>query len=134
MTIDEREWETQERALRAELSGGARSAAEHELAEYRVVIKAIRSQPIAPVPPGFSADTARKVRQYHSVNDGLEYRLLCVLLTSMAALSLWGLVSLVHYLSAMPASVAASILSWAITLAACFGVTNVVTQFARSRN
>lgn len=54
---DEREWEDQERALREERGGRPPSGA-GRIAEYRLVVRALCTPPLEPVPEDFAARTA----------------------------------------------------------------------------
>lgn len=57
--VDEREWQLQERALRAERDG-APTGDEPALAEYRLVARALRAPIAEALPPGFAAQVARR--------------------------------------------------------------------------
>jgi hypothetical protein len=134
---EQREWDAQESALRAERLGGRGSGA---AAEYRLIARALRTPPLDPLPSDFAARTAaRALRDQRIVSETVEVWLERGL---MALLLIAGGVALLAYREALPElsfSVPAgatvgiqSVLGWCFAVAACVGLSSMVA-FAGKR-
>lgn len=133
-----REWEAQERALRDERArangAGARSDAGREaaVAEYRLIARALRTPPTAPLPSDFAARTAARARMARAMNEHveiwLERGLLALLLVAgAAAVSAYNGDWLRELSFRVPEGAAAGIrtvASWSIAVAACVGISS----------
>jgi hypothetical protein len=128
---EQREWETQETALRAERTGGRSSGA--GAAEYRLIARALRTPPIDPLPSDFAARmAARALRDQRIANETVEVWLERAL---VAVLIVAGAFTLLTYRDALPElsfSVPAqaavgiqSVLGWSFAVAACVGLSSM---------
>jgi hypothetical protein len=129
---EQREWNAQESALRAERAG-AHAAVDDVVAEYRLVARALRSPPLSPIPGDFAARVAASVaRSSRTANDSVETWLERGL---VALLPLAGATALVVYngdwlreLSFSVPERAAfgiqTIVSWSLAIAACVGISS----------
>jgi len=127
---EQREWEAQESALRAERLGGRGSGA---AAEYRLIARALRTPPLDPLPSDFAARTAaRALRDQRIVNETvevwLERGLMALLLIAGGAALLAHRDSLPELSFSVPAGAAVgiqSVLGWSLAVAACVGLSSV---------
>lgn len=129
---EQREWDAQESALRAERAGARASGNLHE-AQYRLVARALRSPPLAPLPSDFAARVAASAeRRARDVTEGVEMWLERAL---VALLLLAGVTALIVYngdwlreLSFSVPERAAfgiqAIVSWSLAIAACLGISS----------
>jgi hypothetical protein len=129
---EQREWNAQESALRAERAGGSGSGA--GVAEYRVIARALRTPPLDPLPADFAAQTAaRALREQRIASETVEVWLERGL---VALLLLGGAAALLAYRDSLPelsfsvpdgATVGIqSVLSWSLAVAACVGLSSVL--------
>ncbi len=142
---EQREWEAQERALREERSGAPDSGAA-DVAQYRLVARALRAPQLSPLPADFAARTAAQAALgSHAGGERLEVWLergLIALLFVAGGVALavfngeWleALSSSVSELSfQVPERAAFSVqtlVSWSIAIAGCVGISSA---FALSR-
>ena len=133
---EQREWDVQENALRAERTGGRHG--DTGVAEYRLVARVLRAPPLDPLPSGFAARTAaRALHEQRVANESVEVWLergLVALLLVAGAAALFEYRDLLPGLSfSVPEGATAgiqSILSWGLVIAACIGLSSVFA-FAR---
>jgi hypothetical protein len=129
---EQREWDAQESARRAERSGGGATNGA-AAAEYRLIARALRTPPVDPLPSDFAARTAaRAVRDQRIANETVEVWLERSL---VALLLLAGVAALLAYRDSLPQisfSVPAgatvgiqSVLGWSFAVAACVGLSSV---------
>ncbi len=86
---ERREWQAQESALRAERAG-ARASGDPDVAQYRLIARALRNPPLAPLPSDFAARVAASAERSsrganESVEMWLERGLVALLLLAGAA-------------------------------------------------
>lgn len=129
---EEREWEAQERAVRDERLG-APSAGDGSVEEYRLIARALRNPPVAPLPSDFAARTAAHVRRTsraasERVEIWLERGLVALLLLAGAAALLVYNGDWLRELSfSVPEGAALgvrAVASWSIAVAACIGISS----------
>jgi hypothetical protein len=134
--IPEREWQAQERALRAErlhLSDAADDADTHA---YRAVMRALRQAPTARLPDDFAAQVSRlaAAERRGGVADRIESLAAALL---FALLAIGGILLATRYdaawwrplLTLVPASVWSN--PWLPSLAACVAVTALLSRWRR---
>jgi len=135
---EQREWDAQERAVRAERAGTAAST-DAAMAEYRMVARALRTPALDSLPSDFAAQTAalaeREARLANeSVEVWLERGLVAVLLLAGAvAFRVYGGESLFGLAFSLPERAAfgiQTVLSWSLAIAVCVGLSSV---FAHAR-
>jgi hypothetical protein len=128
---EQREWNAQESALRAERTGGRSSDA--GVAEYRLIARALRAPRLDPLPGDFAARTAaRALREQRMANETVEVwlgrGLIALLLLAGAAALLAYRDSLPELSFSLPAGATVgiqSVLSWSFAVAACVGLSSV---------
>ena len=124
-TVDEREWQAQERAMRA----GRRAPSlddddDVQAASYRAIGRALRAPPMAPLPAHFAADVARCAQAAHDAGAERVERILTHALIAMLGLSagvicmIYGAQWLPAFETAMPDGGGA----WLALVAACAGM------------
>jgi len=127
-----REWEAQERAVRAERLG-ARVGQDSAVAQYRLIDRALRSPPLTPLPRNFAAEVAARVElKARAGNERLEVWLgrglvaLLVLAGTAAVLVFFGdaLRDLAENVTVPEATAfrVQTLAGWAAAIAACVGV------------
>jgi len=127
-----REWDAQERAVRAERLG-ARNGHDPVVAQYRLIDRALRKPPLSPLPRNFAAEVAARIEQKaRAGNDHFEVWLgrglvaLLVLAGTAAVLFFFGdaLRDLAENVSVPEAAAfrVQTFAGWAATIAACVGV------------
>jgi anti-sigma factor RsiW len=127
-----REWEAQERAVRAERLG-ARMGHDATVAQYRLIDRALRNPPLTPLPSDFAARVAARVDlTARAGNEHLEVWLarglvILLVLAGAAAVSIFlgdALRDLAENLTVPePAAFRVQIVAgWAMVIAACVGV------------
>ena len=131
---EQREWDAQESALRAERAGAAPRGSS-DVAQYRLIARALRSAPLRSPPSDFAARVAASVeRSSRGANESVELWLERAL---VALLLLAGAVALVVYngdwLRELSFSVperaaigVQAVASWSIAIAACVGISSVL--------
>jgi hypothetical protein len=135
---EEREWEAQESALRAE-RGGAAPASDPAACEYRIIARALRTPPLDALPADFAARAAaRAERESRIANENVEIWLerglvALLLLAGAVALRVYGDESLFGLSFSLPERATfgiQNVLSWSLAIAACVGLSSV---FAAAR-
>lgn len=129
---EQREWDAQEHAMRAERAGSA-PAGDAVAQQYRLVARALRTPEIDALPADFVAQTAARARREarvasESVELWLERGLVALLLLA-------GVVAIREYGGELPGLSFSvpdgatfgiqSVLSWSLVVAACVGVSSV---------
>jgi hypothetical protein len=130
---EQREWDAQEAALRAERAGSAASG-DAEFAQYRFVARALRTPGIDAIPRDFAAQTAaRALREQRIANDAVEVWLgrgliALLLLAGAVALRVYGGESLLGFSFSLPDGATPgiqSVVGWSFAVAACVGISSV---------
>jgi hypothetical protein len=130
---EQREWEAQEDALRAERvrANGSGDAA---VAQYRLVARALRAPALDPLPRDFAAETAARVERLASehVEVWLERALVALLLLAgIGAMFFYRDEPLVSFSLSLPERAEPGIqavLSWSVAIAACVGVSSMLAR------
>ena len=133
---EQREWDAQERALRAE-RGGAHAAGDASVAHYRIIARALRTPPLDALPADFAARTAaraeRESRGEH-LEVWLERGLVALLvLAGVGALLFFRDEPLLPLSFSLPERASfgiQTVLSWCVAIAACVGLSSAFA-FAR---
>lgn len=132
---EQREWDAQESALRAERLGDAETSGGADVAQYRLVMRALRSPPLGSLPSDFAARVAaRAERDSRGTNESVELWLERGL---VALLVLAGAAALIVYngdwLRELSFSVPEraqfgiqTIVSWSLAIAACVGISSAL--------
>jgi hypothetical protein len=125
---EQREWEAQERALREERAG-ARSRSDADVAQYRLIARALSTPALSPLPSDFAARVVAKSRVAdEGVEEWLERGLLVfLLLAGGVALSVYNgawLQTLSFSVSEHAALSIQTLASWSIAVAACVGISS----------
>ncbi|MEG3790737.1 hypothetical protein V1318_11475 [Lysobacter sp. CCNWLW3] len=79
------EWLAQERALREERAGLPIEAGDARVAQYRLLVRALRAPAMEPLPADFAAQVARRVEASAALGDRLEQWLLNGLMLALLA-------------------------------------------------
>jgi hypothetical protein len=131
---EQREWEAQESALRAERTGTAAGGGDPAVAQYRLVARALRAPSLDVLPHDFAAQTAARAERVASelVEVWLERGLIALLLLAGAAALLFfrdePLVSLSFSLPERAEPGVQAVLSWSLAVAACVGLSAMFTR------
>jgi anti-sigma factor RsiW len=137
---ERREWDVQERALHAERTG-ARPNDDADVAEYRLVARALRNPPLSPIPSDFAARVAASVERSsrgasESVEVWLERGLVALLLLAGAtAVVVYNGDWLRELSFSVPERAAVgieTIVSWSLAIAACVGLSSALTLGRKS--
>ena len=125
--IDPREWEAQERALRAERLKLDAGHADARTAQYRMIARALRQPPVSPMPADFAAQVAARVAGAPRVDERVEawlQRLLSGLLAVVAAgaLAMYGPQWMPAFSGLLPDG-AGAVTGWAGAVALCAAMT-----------
>jgi len=137
---EQREWDAQEAALRAERSGSA-AAGDAEFAQYRFIARALRTPQLDAIPHDFAAETAaRALREQRIANEAVEVWLgrgfiALLLLAGAVALRVYGGESLLGFSFSVPDGATPgiqSVVGWSFAVAACIGITSLF-KFAGKR-
>jgi hypothetical protein len=139
---ERREWDAQERALRAERLG-VRAGHDPAVGQYRLIVRALRRPQLTPLPKDFAARVAARAEQKaRAANDHVEVWLgralvMLLVLAGAAAVSVYfgeSLRDLAENLTLPePAAFRVQIVaSWAAAIAACVGV-SAAFNLARKR-
>ena len=83
------EWQAQERALRDERAGLPMDASDARVAQYRLLVRALRAPAMEPLPVDFAAQVVRRVEADAALGDRLERWLLNGLMLGLAVLVLY---------------------------------------------
>ena len=130
---EQREWDAQESAARAERAGGT-AGGDNVVAQYRVVARALRTPQLDAIPRDFAAQTAvRALRDARLASESVEVWLqrglvALLLLAGAVALRVYGGESLLE----LPFSVSdgaalnvQAVVGWSLAVAACVGISSV---------
>jgi hypothetical protein len=128
---EQREWQAQERALRAERAG-KRSQGDPTVAQYRLIARALRDPPLDPIPIDFAVRTAARVAGAQSLGEQVDVwlgrALLALLLVAgVAAVYLYNGDSLREFSLSMPERTALgmqTLASWGMAIAACVALSS----------
>ena len=130
---EQREWDAQEAALRAERSGSA-AAGDAEFAQYRFFARALRTPQLDAIPRDFAAATAaRALREQRIANETVEVWLgrgliSLLLLAGAVALRVYGGESLLGFTFSVPDGATPgiqSVVGWSFAVAACVGISSM---------
>jgi hypothetical protein len=130
---EQREWDAQESAMRAERAGSA-PGGDSEAEQYRLIARALRTPPMGAIPLDFAAQTAaRAAREARLANETVEIWLgrglvALLLLASAVAIRVYGGESLLDFSFSVPEGATfgiQSVLSWSLAVAACIGISSV---------
>jgi len=137
---EQREWDAQERALRAERAGTAVVGSAGE-AQYRLIARALRAPQLDAIPRDFAAQTAaRALREARLANETVEIWLgrgliALLVLAGIAAIRIYGGQSLLGLDFSVPdgaTNAIQTVVSWSLAVGACVGISSVFT-FAGKR-
>jgi len=128
---EQREWQAQERALRAERAG-KRSQGDPAVAQYRLIARALRDPPLDPIPSDFAVRTAARVAGAQSLGEQVDVwlgrALLALLLVAgVAAVYLYNGDSLREFSLSIPERTALgmqTLASWGMAIAACVALSS----------
>ena len=128
---EQREWQAQERALRAERTGD-RSRGDPAVAPYRLIARVLRDPPLAPLPSDFAVRTAARVAGAQAASEGIDVwfgrALLALLLVAgVAAVVVYNGDSLREFSVSVPERAALRIqmlASWGMAIAACVALSS----------
>jgi hypothetical protein len=130
---EQREWDAQESAMRAERAGSV-AAGDAELAQYRLIARALRTPQLDAIPRDFAAETAaRALREQRIANDTVEVWLgrsfvALLVLAGVVAIRLYGGESLLGLSFSVPDGATLgiqSVVGWSFAVAACVGISSV---------
>jgi hypothetical protein len=139
---EQRDWDAQERALRAE-RGGESAASDAHAAQYRLVARALREPPLDSLPQDFAARVAARVTATapargtgERIESWLEGALVALLLCAgAAALIAYNGDALRELSFKLPEGAGLGIqtvVSWGLAVAACVGLSSALA-IARKR-
>jgi hypothetical protein len=124
-TVDEREWQAQERAMRSGPSATPLDADDAQAAaSWRAIDRALRAPPLPPLPPDFAADVARRARAAHDAGAERVERFLTHALIAMLGLSA-GVICMLYgarWLPALETAMPDGGGTWLALVAACAGM------------
>jgi hypothetical protein len=137
---EQREWDAQESAMRAERAGSL-GAGDVQFEQYRLIARALRTPDLDAIPRDFAAQTAaRALREERLANETLEVWLMrglvvLLLLAGAVAIRVYGGASLLGLSFSLPDGATAGIqavVGWSFAVAACVGV-SAAFKFAGKR-
>ena len=137
---EQREWDAQESAVRAERVGSS-SVDDADVAQYRVIARALRTPQLDAIPRDFAAETAaRALREMRLASETVEVWLsrgliALLLLAGAVALRVYGGESLLGFSFSVPDTVALNVqtvIGWSLAVAVCVGISSLFAS-ARSR-
>lgn len=137
---EQREWDAQEAALRAERAGST-AAGDADVAQYRLIAHALRAPQIDAIPRDFAAETAaRALREQRIANETLEVWLgrglvALLVLAGAVAIRVYGGEALLGFSFSVPDGATLgiqSVVGWSFAVAACVGI-SAVFSFAGKR-
>ncbi len=128
---EQREWQAQERALRAERAG-ERSQGDPAVAQYRLIARALRDPPLAPLPSDFAVRTAARAAGAHAANERIDVwlgraLLALLLLAGVVVVLVYSGDSLRELSVSLPERAALrmqTLASWGMAIAACVALTS----------
>ena len=130
---EQREWDAQEAALRVERAGSTAPGGA-DVAEYRLIARALRTPHLDPIPRDFAAETAaRALREQRIANETLEVWLgrglvALLLLAGAVAIRVYGGEALLGFSFSVPDGATLgiqSVVGWSFAIAACIGISSV---------
>jgi hypothetical protein len=130
---EQREWDLQEAAMRSERAGSA-AVGDADVAQYRLVARALRMPELDAIPRDFAAQTAaRALREARIANETVELWLArglvaLLLLAGAFAIRAYAGDSLLGLSFSVPenATVAIqSVVGWSLAVAACVGISSM---------
>ena len=129
---EQREWDAQESAMRAERTGSA-PAGDVGVEQYRLIARALRTPPIDAIPLDFAARTAaRAAREARLANEAVEIWLgrglvALLLIAGAVAVRVYGGESLLDFSFSVPDGATfgiRTVVSWSLAVAACIGISS----------
>ncbi|HXS80267.1 MAG TPA: hypothetical protein VN818_08275 [Gammaproteobacteria bacterium] len=130
---EQREWDAQEAALRAERAGSV-AAGDAEFTQYRLIARALRTPQLDVIPHDFARETAaRALREQRIANEAVEVWLgrgliALLLLAGAGALRVYGGEALLGFSFSVPDAATLgiqSVVGWSFAVAACVGISSV---------
>jgi hypothetical protein len=130
---EQREWQAQERALHEERAG-SRNRGRADVAEYRLIARALRDPRLAPLPSDFAARTAARIAAESRAGNELvelwlERGLVALLLVAgVAAVAVFNREWLESLSFSVPEGAVfgvQAVVSWSIAIAGCVGISSV---------
>ena len=136
---EQREWDAQEAALRAERAGST-AAGDADVAQYRLIARALRTPELDAIPRDFAAQTAaRALREQRIADEIVEVWLVrglvaLLLLAGAVAIRVYGGESLGFSFSVPDGATLGiqTVVSWSLAVAACIGISSLF-NFAGKR-
>lgn len=122
--VDEREWQAQERAMRAARNAAPLDDEDMQAASYLGVSRALRAPPMAPLPMAFAADVARRAQAVQDANAERFERILTHALIAVLGLSAC-VICVIHgaqWLPALESAMPDGGGTWLALVAACVGM------------
>ena len=136
---EQREWDAQESALRAERAGSVANG-DAEVAQYRVIARALRTPQLDAIPRDFAAETAaRALREARLASETVEVWLgrgliALLLLAGAVALRVYGGESSLGLSFRVPDAAALNVqavVGWSLAVAACVGISSLFASARR---
>jgi len=130
---EQREWDAQESAVRAERTGSA-GGGDAGAVQYRVIARALRTPQLDAIPRDFAALTAaRALREARLASETFEVWLVrglvaLLVLAGAAALRVYGGESLLDLPLSVPDGAALNVqavVGWSLAVAACVGISSL---------
>ena len=137
---EQREWNAQEHAMRAERAGSS-AEGDTEFEQYRLIARELRTPQLDAIPRDFAAQTAaRALREERIANETLEVWLMrglfaLLVLAGAVALRVYGGDALAGLSFKLPETATPgiqSVVGWSFAVAACVGVSSLF-KFAGKR-